>query len=75
VCRELEDDDHREAVGEEEEPFPGSFHRMTDQRKSYRHGCCEIDCEVDNCDRERRPGRGYGSALGHRDAVINSAQG
>ncbi len=48
---ELEDDDDREEVGDCE-PSLGSFDWMTDQTKSHRHGCCEIDCEVDDSDRE-----------------------
>jgi hypothetical protein len=51
VTTELEDDDDREQVGDEE-PSLGSFDRMVNQEKSYRQGDCDIDCELDDSDRE-----------------------
>jgi hypothetical protein len=52
---ELEDDDDREAVGDDE-PSLGSFDRMTDQSKSWRQGHLweipEVDAEQDDADAE-----------------------
>ncbi len=55
VTTELEDDDDREEVGDNE-PSLGSFDRLTDQEKSWRQGGLwevpEIDAELDTSDDE-----------------------
>jgi hypothetical protein len=54
VSRELEDDDDREKVGDEE-PSLGSFDRMTDQSKAWLQrgdNCHSTDAEQDNADHE-----------------------
>ena len=48
---ELEDDDDREQVGDDE-PSLGSFDRMMDQVKAWSGGHFDIDTELDDCDRE-----------------------
>lgn len=52
---ELEDDDDREDVGDDE-PSLGSFDRMTNQEKSWRTqspwAFPAVDAEQDDCDRE-----------------------
>jgi hypothetical protein len=62
VMTELEDDDDREEVGDDE-PSLGSFDRMTDQSKSWRRGGLwevpEVDAELDTGDDE--------PSLGSRD--------
>ena len=55
VMTELEDDDDREELGDDE-PSLGSFDRMTNQEKSWRTQSIwafpAVDAEQDDCDRE-----------------------
>jgi hypothetical protein len=51
VMSELEEEDERESVGDEE-PSLGSFDQVTNQEKSYLTGYCEVDAEFDTADDE-----------------------